>query len=107
MAIENITGRMRVPISSNAGQKTELDNTSKASANKQTGQTDSVAITAVAQEIKKTLESSASATLIDIERVADVKKALAEGTYQINAEKTAEKMMQHEKLMFQFDKMEK
>jgi negative regulator of flagellin synthesis FlgM len=106
MAIENVTGRMRVPINTSTGQKTEIDNTDKASA-KQTGQTDSIAITAAAQEIKKTLESSSSATLIDMERVTSVKKALAEGTYQINADKIAEKMMQHEKLMSELDKMGK
>jgi negative regulator of flagellin synthesis FlgM len=104
MAIENITGRMRVPINSNTGQKAEIETANKASA-KQTGQTDKVAITAVAQEIKKTLESSSSATLIDVERVTAVKKALTEGTYQIDAEKIAEKMIQHEKLMSQLDKM--
>jgi negative regulator of flagellin synthesis FlgM len=106
MAIENITGRMRVPLTSGAGQKTELDNTQKAAA-KQTGPSDSVAITATAQEIKKTLESSSSATLIDMERVSAVKKSLADGSYQIDAEKIAEKMVQHEKFMSQLDKMEK
>jgi negative regulator of flagellin synthesis FlgM len=106
MAIENITGRMRVPITSGGGQKAELDNTQKIAA-KQTGQSDSVAITAAAQEIKKTLESSSSATLIDIEKVTAVKKTLVDGAYQIDAEKIAEKMMQHENLMSQLDKMEK
>jgi negative regulator of flagellin synthesis FlgM len=106
MAIENVTGKTRVPIASSAGQKAAVDNTNKASA-KQTEQTDSVMFTAVAQEIKKTLDASSSATLIDVERVAEIKKAIADGTYQIDAEKIAEKMMQHEQLMAQFDKMEK
>lgn len=106
MAIENITGRMRVPLTPGASPKAELDNAQKAAA-KQTGAADSVAITATAQELKKTLESSSSATLIDIERVSAVKKALADGTYQVDAEKIAEKMMQHENLMSQLDKMEK
>lgn len=104
MAIENITGRMRVPINSNTSQKAEMETAGKASA-KHSGQADKVAITAVAQEIKKTLESSSSADLIDVERVTAVKKALAEGAYQINAEKIAEKMIQHEKFMSQLDKM--
>jgi negative regulator of flagellin synthesis FlgM len=106
MAIENITGRMRVPITPGAGQKAELDNANKASA-KTAGPADSVAITATAQGIKKTLESSSSATLIDVDRVRAVKKEIAEGSYQVNAEKIAEKMMQHEQLMSQFNKLEK
>lgn len=99
MAIENITGRMRVPINTaSTGQKADTESADKAST-KHVGQTDSIAITAVAQNIKKTLESSSSATLIDIDRVNAVKQALADGSYQINAEKIAEKMIQHEQFM--------
>jgi anti-sigma28 factor (negative regulator of flagellin synthesis) len=36
-----------------------------------------------------------------------VKKALADGSYQINAERIAEKMMQHEKIMSQHQKPER
>ncbi len=104
MAIDGITGRARAPVTSNTGQKAEVESANKSSV-KQVEKTDSVAITATAQEIKKTLESSSSATLIDVERVSAVKKALAEGSYQVNAEKIAEKMIQHEKLMFEREKL--
>jgi negative regulator of flagellin synthesis FlgM len=104
MAIDGITGRMRAPVTSNTGQKVGVDSGNKVTV-KQSEKTDSIAITAAAQEIKKTLETSSSATVIDVERVAAVKKALAEGSYQVNAEKIAEKMMQHEKLMFEYDKL--
>ncbi len=106
MAIESISGRARVPVSNNTGQKAEVDSANKAPI-KQAEKTDSIAITSVAQGIKKTLESSSSATIVDVERVAAVKKALADGSYQINAEKIAEKMMQHEKLMSQHQKSER
>lgn len=106
MAIDGITGRMRPPVANNTGQKVEVDSGNKVSA-KQAEKTDSVAITAAAQEIKKSLETSSSATIIDVERVTAVKKALADGSYQINAEKIAEKMIQHEKLMFGPDKLKK
>jgi negative regulator of flagellin synthesis FlgM len=107
MAIENISGRMHVPINTaNTSQKTGVDNADKAVA-KETGQTDSIAITSTARNIKKSLESSSSATLIDIDRVQAVKKALADGSYQINAEKIAEKMIQHEMLMSKLDSTEK
>lgn len=98
MAIESISGRTRVSVPNNTSPKAEAENTAKASV-KHAEKTDSVAITSVAQDIKKTLESSSSATIVDVERVAAVKKALADGSYQINAERIAEKMMQHEKLM--------
>ncbi len=53
----------------------------------------------MAQEIKKAFELSSSVSIIDVDRVAAVKKALADGSYQVNAEKIAEKMIQYEKLM--------
>lgn len=59
---------------------------------------DSVALTATTQEIKKTFGSS-SALPVDIERVNSVKKALADGSYSINAEKVAKKLIQFEKLL--------
>ena len=103
MDIESITGRTRAPVTHNTGQKVEVESANKAPV-KSAEKTDSVAITAMAQGIKKTLESSSSDTIVDVERVAAVKKALADGSYQINAEKIAEKMIQHEKSMSQHDK---
>ena len=106
MAIENITGRMRVPLSNNTSQKAEIDHGAKTAA-KAAERADSVAITAVAQEIKKTLEASSSSTVIDMDRVAAVKKALAEGSYQINAESIANKMIEHEQFLSRLDKARK
>jgi negative regulator of flagellin synthesis FlgM len=91
MAIESITGRTRAPLATKAVPKTEIDNGSKAT--KQAEKNDSVAITG------KAFESSSSGSIVNVERVAAVKKALAEGSYQINAERIAEKMIQYEKLM--------
>jgi negative regulator of flagellin synthesis FlgM len=103
MAIESITGRKHAPVTNITGQKVEIDSGNKAST-KQAERADSIAITAMAQGIKKTLESSSFAAIVDVDRVAAVKKALADGSYQINAEKIAEKMIQHEKLMSRHDK---
>ncbi len=61
---------------------------------------DSVAITAVAKEITKAFESSKTTPAINEERVQAVKKALAEGSYPINAEKIASKMIQMEQEQF-------
>lgn len=96
MAIESITGRTRVPIATKAVPKTEMDGGNKTA--KQAEKSDSIAITGIAQGIKKAFESSSSGAIVDADRVASVKKAIAEGSYQVNAERIADKMMQYEKL---------
>jgi negative regulator of flagellin synthesis FlgM len=61
---------------------------------------DSIALTAASQEIKKSVGSS-SAAPVDIDRVNSIKTALADGSYSINAEQVAKKLMKFEKLMSQ------
>lgn len=98
MSIESITGRAHTPLTIKTNQKVEIDSGKKA-AIKNTERNDSIAITAMAQGIKKAFESSSSVAVVDADRVAAVKQALADGSYQINAERIAEKMIQYEKLM--------
>jgi negative regulator of flagellin synthesis FlgM len=107
MAIDGITGKTRTPMTGTASQKAEVESAVNKASIKHAGKTDSVAITDVAQAIKKTLESSSSATLVDMERVVAVKNALADGSYHVNADKIAEKMIQHEKLMHGHGKLKK
>lgn len=97
MTIQSITGRTFTPTPIKTPTKAEVDGEKKPSVNG-VERDDSVAITAMAQDLKKALESS-SVALVDVDRVASVKKALADGSYQINAERIAEKMIQFEKLM--------
>ncbi|MDI1277117.1 flagellar biosynthesis anti-sigma factor FlgM [Methylobacter sp.] len=96
MAIE-ITGRINSPTPIKTSPKAEVDGEKKVVA-KNTEEADSVALTATSQEIKKAFGSS-SASPVDIDRVNSVKKALADGSYQINAEKVAQKLIQFEQLM--------
>jgi len=98
MTIESITGRAHTPLAIKTTQKAEINGEKEASI-KSAERNDSVAITAMAQGIKKAFESSSSGSIVDVDRVAAVKKALADGSYQINAERIAEKMIQYEKLM--------
>ena len=98
MTIESITGRTNTPLTTKTSQKTEIDSGKQASV-KSAEKNDSIAITAMAQEIKRAFESSSSATTVNVDRVAAVKQALADGNYQINAERIAEKMIQFEKQM--------
>ncbi|MGZ8917275.1 MAG: flagellar biosynthesis anti-sigma factor FlgM [Methylobacter sp.] len=96
MAIE-ITGRTNNPTPIKTSPKTEVDGEKKVVV-KNTDKVDSVALTSTTQEIKKAVGSS-SASPVDIDRVNSVKKALADGSYQINTENVAQKMIQFEQLM--------
>lgn len=98
MTIESITGRAHTSLTIKTNQKAEIDSGKKA-AIKNAERNDSIAITAMAQGIKKAFESSSSVAVVDADRVAAVKQALADGSYQINAERIAEKMIQYEKLL--------
>jgi negative regulator of flagellin synthesis FlgM len=97
MAIESITGKSRLPLATKTVPKTEVEGENKAT--KQAEKSDSVAITGVAKEIKKAVESAASEPVVDLKKVASVKKAIAEGSYQVNPERIAKKMLQHETLL--------
>jgi negative regulator of flagellin synthesis FlgM len=98
MTIELITGRTNTPLTTKTSPKTEIDSGKQASV-KSADKNDSIAITAMAQEIKRAFESSSSVSAVNVDRVTAVKQALADGNYQINAEKIAEKMIQFEKQM--------
>jgi len=98
MTIESITGRTQTPGVIKTAPKAEIDGEGKASV-KNTEKNDSIAITTIAQGIKKAFESSSAASSVDLNRVSSVKKALADGSYPINAERIAKKMIQFEKSM--------
>ncbi len=97
MTIESITSRAQTPLTLKTPIKTDtsIGITSIPSVEKN----DSVAITTVAQDIKQAVASSSSGSNIDINKVTAVKNALANGSYQINAESIAKKMIQYESLM--------
>lgn len=95
MTIE-ITGKTNSPAPFKTTPKPGVDGEKKVAIT-HTEKNDSVALTSTTQEIKKTFGSS-SASPIDIDRVNAVKKALADGTYAINAEQVAKKLIQFEKL---------
>lgn len=92
-----ITGRTTSPIPLKTSQKSEVEGEKKAAITTPENN-DSIALTTATQEMKKTVGPS-SAAPIDISRINSIKTALADGTYSINAEKTASKLIQFEKLM--------
>ena len=96
MAIE-VTGRTNSPTPIKTTPKAGVDGEKKVAVTTPENH-DVVALTTATQEIKKAFGSS-SASPVDIDRVNSIKKALADGSYQINAEKVAKKLIEFEKLM--------
>ncbi|MDO9169684.1 MAG: flagellar biosynthesis anti-sigma factor FlgM [Methylobacter sp.] len=96
MAIE-INGRMNSPVPLKTTPKTGVDSGQKVAV-APTKKDDSVALTNATQAIKKAFGSSSSSP-VDTDKVNSIKKALADGSYQVDAEKVAKKMLQLEKLM--------
>lgn len=97
MAIE-ITSRTSNPTPIKSPPKANNVDGEKKVAVTHTEKDDTIALTPATQEIKKAFGSSPESP-VDIERVNAVKKALADGNYQVDAEKVAKKLIQFEKLM--------
>lgn len=98
MTINSVTGKPVTTPTLKTAPKAEADATKETTVSS-TEKNDSIAITAIAKEIHKAFESSSASSTVDFDRVAAVKKALADGSYSINAEKVAEKLIQFEKLL--------
>ncbi|MCX7101655.1 MAG: flagellar biosynthesis anti-sigma factor FlgM [Methylobacter sp.] len=96
MAIE-ISNKINNFQTSKPTPKTGVDGEKKVTTTA-TEKNDSIALTAASQEIKKTVGPSTSLP-VDIDRVNSIKKALADGSYSINAAQIAKKMVQFEKSM--------
>ncbi len=96
MAIESITGRQLNPSSDKASLKTNTAGKQAGAAVNSEQSEDRSKITSVVQEIKKALESTTSEPIFDKERVAALKESISNGTYEIDAEKIAKKMLQFE-----------
>ncbi|GAB4393023.1 MAG: hypothetical protein Tsb005_09540 [Gammaproteobacteria bacterium] len=65
--------------------------------NTQTGQsstTDTVSITDRAQRLQAAVDSLPELPVVDSQRVADVRQALSEGSYQIDPQQIAESILQ-------------
>jgi negative regulator of flagellin synthesis FlgM len=98
MTINSITGKTPNLQPIKAAPKTDVDGV-KETAVSNTEKNDSIAITAIAKEIHKAFESTSASSAVDFDRVSAVKKALADGSYSINAERVAKKLIQFEKLL--------
>ncbi len=83
-----------------------LQNTSKGAKNNNVGGSDSANVASVAkvdissaQTLDKIRESLASEPVVDRQKVEAVKQALQDGTYKINSENIANKLIEYEQLL--------
>jgi len=88
----NSTGASLKSVTTEKVKSTEPQATNKSK--------DNLDITAVAKEITKAFGSSQKSQIINEERVNAVRKALDEGSYPIDAERIAKKMIQMEREQF-------
>ena len=97
MTIESIASRTQTQLTLRA--PTKADASIGITSIPSIGKTDSVAITTVAQGIKQAVAASSSGSIVDVNKVSALKNALANGSYQINAESIAKKMIHYESIM--------
>ena len=93
MTIQPLTGRHNVVSPSKSTPNEKVQSTDVQTTRKEN---DNVDITTVAQKITEAFESSKTTLAIDEKHVSEVKKAIMEGTYPINAEEIARKMIEME-----------
>jgi negative regulator of flagellin synthesis FlgM len=98
MSIE-IIGKTNSPMPIKTPTKAGSDDEKKVAVTI-TEKNDTVALTNTTQEIKKAI-SATTTSPVDIDKVNSVKKALADGSYSVNAEKVAKKLVEFEKLFSQ------
>jgi negative regulator of flagellin synthesis FlgM len=65
-----------------------------------TGPKDSVSLTPQAQQFNKLQQKASNASGVDNSKVADIKKAIAEGKYEVNVQRLAEKLANFESDLF-------
>ena len=95
MAIQSLTGKINTPVSVSNIKQTKKSEGSGTQMSK-LPTTDSVAITATAKKMTETIGPSGEKAPINEEKIEGIKKALENGTYSINAESIAKKMIDME-----------
>jgi negative regulator of flagellin synthesis FlgM len=81
--------------SSTGGVVADKSQSEQASVASQTG--DHVTLTTSARSLQKLSEAVAQTPVVNAEKVASVKQAVNGGTYQVDARRVADKMLQSEK----------
>ncbi len=77
-----------------AADKTQADAAAPSSSTAQTG--DHVTLTSSARSLQKLSDAVAQAPVVNAAKVSSIKQALANGTYQVDSGRVADKMIQFE-----------
>jgi len=96
MPIESINNTVANPVLPNKSAKRDaIDNKSQASGTA-SAMDDTVSINAMTQGIKQTAELTSPVQMVNEAHVAKIRSAIQDGSYEINHERLAQKMMQFE-----------
>jgi negative regulator of flagellin synthesis FlgM len=95
MAIKISTSLQTVQVNKLSGK--EKAETTKNSSTHNVAQGDSLKFTETAKELKQAFAALDSVPVINSDRVKQARDAISAGTYQVDAEKIAEQMVQFEK----------
>lgn len=102
MAVNNINGlNGQTPTRSNEGGKVSVTRGNEAqgqggTAKAEPASSDSVSLTDTAARLRKLESSLAQMPEVDSERVASIKQAIADGSYQVDAGNIADKLLNFE-----------
>lgn len=94
----------RTDLNQSSQQTSQVSSNNRTSATAERAQvraaSDTVTLTAIATDMLKLQESLANMPDIDNERVTSIKNSLAEGSYQINAEKIVQNLLSIEQDLY-------
>ncbi len=97
MPINNVSGYTNAQSQRAAeGAKVEVSRTEQSATQQETGPsntTDSVSLTDTAARLQKLENTISALPVVDAQRVEDIRSAIANGEYQIDAESIADKML--------------
>lgn len=78
-------------------QETNRSNQSRSDSGSNSSSSDKVSLTSTAAKLKALEQKLASQPDVDMNKVSEVQKAIADGKYNVNPEHVADKMMSFEK----------
>lgn len=104
MSINNVTGYLSTQAQrSNDGSQVRVSRSDTTASQDQTGRpssVDTVSLTDTAARLRSLESTIAALPVVDSPRVEAIKQAIAEGSYETDTQRVAEKMMQFEFDMF-------
>lgn len=98
MQIKNLTEMFR-PVE-NADNRAQKGKTGRGSRDETASSGDRISLSRAAQQYTRVRQTAHEASGIRAEKVDEIKGQVADGTYQMNSRKTAEKMLEQENALW-------